>query len=112
MILLEGNTYNLRIPITVNKEPLDINDVSIVEFTFENISKYYGTIDEHEGTVTYDGEQFIVPLTQEDTFELQECFDKADAIRYQARIKFKDDSVSGTKTYKGYIDYSLSKKVL
>lgn len=108
MIISEGNTYNLEIPITVDGNPIDINTVSIVEFMFDDIRKYYGTIDGLEGTVTYDGEKFIVPLTQEDTFHLN----GEQSIKYQARVKFNNEEVQNTKIYTGYITDSLSKEVL
>lgn len=108
MIIGEGNTYNLEIPLTKDGEAIDINEVSIVEFMFDDIRKYYGTIDGLEGTVTYDGEKFIVPLSQQDTFQLN----GEDTIKYQARVKFTDDQVQSTKIYTGYITDSISKEVL
>lgn len=108
MIISEGNTYNLEIPITVDGDPIDINTVSIVEFMFDDIRKYYGTINGLEGTVTYDGEQFIVPLTQEDTFRLN----GEQSIKYQARVKYTNEQVDSTKIYTGYITDCISKEVL
>lgn len=108
MIIGEGNTYNLEIPLTKDGEAIDISEVSIVEFMFDNIRKYYGTIDGEVGTVTYDGEKFIVPLTQEDTFELG----GNKKINYQARVKFTNEEVKNTKEYVGYITPTISKEVL
>ena len=106
MIISEGNTYVLEIPLTVNEEELDINDVSVVEFMFGNLRKVYG----EEGDVTYDTYEkcFKVPLSQEETFALK----GKNIIDYQARVKFKDDSVSGTCIYKGYVQETISKEVL
>lgn len=114
MIFQEGNTYNLEIPLTINDEEIDINDISLVEFMFENIRKIYGTYTENEetktGDVTYDSalKCFIVPLSQEETFSLT----SRDIIKYQARIKFTDNSVEGTCIYNGFVQESLSKEVL
>lgn len=106
MIFQKGNTYILQIPLTKNGEDIDINDVSIVEFMFENIRKTYGD----EGDVTYNSEDkcFEVPLSQEETFSLTEN----SVIKYQARVKFTDNSVSGTCVYNGFVQESLSKEVL
>lgn len=114
MIFQEGNTYILQIPLTVNGEDIDITEVSVVEFMFENIRKMYGTYTENDdqitGDVTYNNEEkcFEVPLSQEETFSLTEN----GIIKYQARVKFTDNSVSGTCVYNGYVAESISKKVL
>ena len=106
MIFQQGNTYILDIPLTINGEDIDINDISLVEFMFENIRKTYGD----EGDVTYDTDEkcFKVPLSQEETFALTEN----NIIKYQARVKFTDNSVNGTCIYNGYVQESLSKEVL
>lgn len=114
MIFQEGNTYSLEIPLTIDGEDIDINDISLVEFMFENIRKIYGTYMEDQeqitGDVTYDSDLkcFIVPLSQEETFSLSEN----NIIKYQARIKFTDNSVEGTCVYNGFVQESLSKEVL
>lgn len=114
MIFQEGNTYVLEIPLTVNGEDININDVSLVEFMFEDIRKIYGTYTEEgeevTGDVTYDSDKkcFKVPLSQEETFSLTEN----NIIKYQARVKFTDNSVSGSCVYNGYVAESISKKVL
>lgn len=114
MIFQEGNTYVLQIPLTVNDEDIDINDVSLVEFMFEDIRKIYGTYEEDgttkTGDVTYNSDEkcFEVPLSQEETFSLSEN----NIIKYQARVKFTDNSVNGTCVYNGYVAESISKEVL
>lgn len=106
MMFQEGNTYSLEIPLTLGGEELNINDVSLVEFMFEDIRKVYG----EDADVTYDNNKkcFIVPLTQEETFELSEN----NIIKYQARVKFTDDTVMGTTIYNGFVQESVSKEVL
>ena len=106
MIFQEGNTYFLQVPLTVNGDDLDINDVILVEFMFENIRKIYG--DGGDVTYNYDEKYFEVPLSQEETFSLTEN----GIINYQARVKFTDNSVGGTCIYSGYVAPSISKEVL
>lgn len=110
MIISEGNTYKLEIPLTKNGEDIDINEVSIVEFMFNDLRKYYGTIDGVTGDVTYDNneKQFIVPLSQEETFNLK----GNSHIKYQARVKFTNDEVQNTRIYTGYITEAISQEVL
>ena len=115
MIFQEGNTYVLQIPLTINDEDINIDEVSLVEFMFEDIRKIYGTYindvnEEVTGDVTYDYDEkcFEVKLSQEETFDLR----GNNTIKYQARVKFTDNSVSGTNIYNGYLTESISKKVL
>ena len=114
MIFQEGNTYILQVPLTVNGEDIDIDEVSLVEFMFNDIRKIYGSYEKGQetitGDVTYNAEEkcFEVPLSQQETFTLREN----DIIRYQARVKFTDNSVNGTCIYSGYIAESISKEVL
>lgn len=114
MIFQEGNTYILEVPLTVNGEDIDIEDVSLVEFMFEDVRKIYGEYvvgsETITGDVTYDSDEkcFKIPLTQEETFSLSEN----NIIKYQARVKFTDNSVSGSCVYNGYVAESISKEVL
>lgn len=80
----QGNTYNLKIPVKMNGEPLDIDEVSKVVFKFNDIQKEFGT-----GDVSYDSEEnyFVVNFSQEDTLKLKK------EVKYEVAIKFKDDSV-------------------
>ena len=110
----EGDTYILKMPITINKELVNINDIDIIEFTFENVSKFYGTYNDGQqeivGDVTYDDENklFLIPLSQEETFSLA----NNSYIAYEGRIKFKDGKVKSSKTYVGTLCPTISKKVL
>ena len=114
MIFQEGDTYVLQIPLTENGEDININNVSLVEFMFDNIRKIYGTYIKGQqtitGDVTYNSEEkcFEVPLSQEETFLLKEN----NIIKYQARVKFTDNSVKSTCVYNGYVSESISKEVL
>ena len=114
MILQEGNTYLLEIPLTVDGDPIEIEEVQLVEFMFDDVRKIYGSYEEDgttkTGDVTYDTDEkkFYVPLSQEETFHLT----SEKIIEYQARVKFNDGSVSGTFVKEGYIQKSLSKEVL
>ena len=106
MILTQGSTYKLNVPLTKDGTNIDIELIDIVEFMFQDIRKLYGS----DGDVTYDNENkvFIIPLSQEETFKLNET----SQIEYQARIKYKDGEVKATPIQYGYISESLSKEVL
>lgn len=106
MILTQGSTYKLNVPLTKDGTNIDIELVDIVEFMFQDIRKLYGS----DGDVTYDNDNkvFIIPLSQKETFQLNE----EGRISYQARIKYKTGEVKATPIQYGYISESLSKKVL
>lgn len=106
MILTQGSTYKLNVPLTKDGTNIDIELVDIVEFMFQDVRKLYG----YDGDVTYDNDNkvFIIPLSQKETFQLNE----EGRISYQARIKYKDGEVKATPIQYGYISESLSKKVL
>jgi hypothetical protein len=106
MILTQGSTYKLNVPLTKDGTNIDVELVDIVEFMFQDVRKLYGS----DGDVTYDNDNkvFIIPLSQKETFQLTE----EGRISYQARIKYKDGEVKATPIQYGYISESLSKKVL
>lgn len=107
MIFQEGNTYLLEIPLTIANDNIDIESVSLVEFTFNDIRKLYNGVD---GEVSYDlaNKCFKVPLSQQETFSLKNKL----PVKYQARVKFTDGSVKATSIYESYMLKSLSKEVL
>lgn len=106
MILTQGSTYKLNVPLTKDGTNIDIELVDIVEFMFQDIRKLYGS----NGDVTYDNENkvFVIPLSQDETFKLS----GESQIEYQARIKYKNGEVKATPIQYGYISESLSKEVL
>ena len=105
MALKKGDTYNLPITLSISGSILGIDGVDTVEFMFDTIRKVYS--DTSEDGVTFDTDHFIVPLTQEETFSLQ---DKQ--ARYQARVKFDTGEVKGSPIKKCNVYDSISREVL
>ena len=60
MILTQGSTYKLNVPLTKDGTNIDIELVDIVEFMFQDVRKLYGA----DGDVTYDNDNkiFIIPF--------------------------------------------------
>lgn len=102
MLIYKGNTYKLPIKLKIREQLIYADDVKAVEFSFGNIIKKY------PDNVTFEGETFIVPLTQDDTFSL----DETSNTNYQARVFFNDESVKCTDQLKIDIRPSISKVVL
>lgn len=102
MTLGQGNAYNLKVALQVNGEGIDTTALKQIEFMFDTVRKTYGG----EGTVTYDSGEFIVPLSQEETF----VFNKM--IQYQARVLWNNGLVSKAGPYTADISESISQVVL
>ena len=102
MIIIQGNTYRFPIKLKINGKYITDKDVKQIEFSFDNIQKYYPK------DVTFNGEYFIVPLSQKDTFS----FSTKKSLNYQARVLFNDDSVKGTNPSEFVTIRSESREVL
>ena len=97
----QGNTYSLAIELQDETgSVIDIDLVDRVEFVFGSVRKTYPE------DAKFDRDQFIVGLTQLDTFKLDHV------VACQARIKFKDESVTGTAITREAVYESISKEVL
>ena len=100
MAILQGNTYLMPVQITdCDGVVVDIDQVEKGEFTFGNITKFYG----EDGVVVWDAERkaFIVPLTEEETFGFK------DVVRYQGRVLLKDGTVNGSVPCVEYLYESI-----
>lgn len=90
----QGDAFALPIRISVDGEPLTARDLVLirsVEFMIsEDIRKVY------PADVTFDSETgvFLVPVTQQETFALEE----GQQIRLDVRVAFSGGDVVGTRT--------------
>ena len=103
MGFLQGNTYQLQVTLSAKTGLLDVSLISSVEFMIGSVRKLYPndcTYDETKGC-------FYIPLTQEDTFSLQN-----EITGVQARVKFLGGSVKGSKISHQKVLPSISKAVL
>lgn len=99
----QGNTYSLAIELQDEAgSVIDIDLVDRVEFVFGPVRKTYP----EDAKFDRDLGQFIVALTQQDTFMLDHV------VVCQARIKFKDGTVVGTGITREAVYESISKEVL
>lgn len=88
MAILQGNSYKLPVVIRSPKgEVITADMVQRASFTFADITKLYG--DGGEVMFDYDTQEWIVPLSEEETFSLR------GVIKWQARFLFIDGSVDG-----------------
>lgn len=98
----QGDQYNILLRLDANGEPIPLDKVSLIEFTVGTLSKLYPT------EVQYDGEQqqFLFPVTQEETF----LFNDREMV--QARIKYTNGDVIGTPQNQFPVRDSLSKNII
>lgn len=102
-IIMQGDEYPLRFEITADNQPLDINNIEIVEIAIGNVVRRY------PDNIYYNSAtgEFVLNLTQETTFNFtgwQEL---------QVRVKFKNTGwVIGEKMEKIQVRPSNSKEIL
>lgn len=102
----QGNQFYLEIQIEDDKKNLlNIDLVSKVQFTIDNIIKTYDGINNE---VLYDKEKqcFKIWLKEEETFDFE------NKVKIDARILFINDSIDGTYIIAQPCNSALSKEVL
>lgn len=90
----QGDACAIPIRVSIDGEPVTERDLVLIEsvefMISEDIRKVYPQ------DVLFDGESgiFLVPVTQEETFALEE----GDSIRVDVRVAFSGGDVAGTRT--------------
>ena len=105
-MIIQGTSYELPIMISGNDgKPLDISNVLQVQFVFGDLEKYYKVDGSGDVNVGVNGE-FLIPLTQEETF----CF--KGTIKVQVRVLYVTGDVDSSIPQSLMIYDSITKKVL
>lgn len=92
-MFLQGNSYSLPIQITdSNGKVITNSDIIDASFTIGRITKDYKNDGSGEVKFDYTTGNFIVPLTQEETFDLSKGL-----VPWQARFLFANGVVDGTE---------------
>lgn len=104
MLLMQGNTYQLPVSVKLDGERVTDENAAVVEFAFDTDSGQI--LKEYPKTVTFKDGNFVVPLTQEDTFALQ------GRCKYQVRVLFNDGNVKGSDIMLGTVKDCISRVVL
>lgn len=99
MAILQGSSY--RLPIRITDSEGRIISASMVE----DASFVFGELRKGLEDVSFAGENWIVPLTQEETFALD------GVVEWQARFRLVDGEVVGTIPKSEYIYNSIDKAV-
>lgn len=100
--MMQGDSYGLPIEILRDGKAVTPEDVTNVEISVGSITKTYA-----KNKVYYSNGMWIIPLSQEETFNLP-----AASVRVQARVMWATGGVTGVDL--GDIDVidSISKEVL
>lgn len=92
-MFLQGSSYNLPIQIIDAKGRIITNaDVIEASFTIGNLTKNYKNDGTGEVDFDYVKNSWIIPLTQEETFNF-----KKGLVEWQARFLFSNGLVDGTR---------------
>lgn len=101
----QGDQYQLPVTIWSNDDLVDPDDIAEVEIMLGDTRYLY------PGSVTYDAatKQFLVPMTQEQTF----AFEAGSLIEVDIRVKFTGGDIIGARATRmlNIID-ALSEEVL
>ena len=101
--IMQGDEYPLHFKITADEEPIDIDEVEIVEIVIGKIKKRYPDYIYHDSVTG----NFVFKLTQDMTFGL------AGSQEMQVRVMFKNSGwVFGEKMGKLQVVPSNSKEIL
>ena len=102
-VLMQGDAY--KVPVTLlspDNTALTPEDLADVEITIGSLTRTYS-----DGGVVYENGEWLVPLTQMETFKLPVA-----RIKAQVRVKWPDGRVEGQQLGHISIDESSSKGVL
>ena len=102
MEFLEGNTYELGVKLKdCRGAVVSASIVETVQIVVNGVEYYYGD----GGVVRYDEERhvFVVPLTEEETFAMK------GVVQWQARVKFSDGTIRGTRPRREYVYDSITR---
>lgn len=100
----KGNQFYLEFQIADSQDKnLDISSVKKVQFTLDNLVKYYD-ISKVKNDVEYDEQTktFKVWLTEDETFKINQL------CNVEARVLFKNDVIEGTVITRQYFEDLLS----
>ena len=102
MVIRQGDQYNIVLKIEVNGNPINMENIELIEFTIGTLSKNWPL------EVKYNevDKEFYFPVIQEETFKMNNI------EKYQVRIKYNDSTVVGSPINKIDINASLSKNII
>lgn len=102
MPMMQGDAYAIPFTITDSGEELDLSAIHCIEFCVDEIRKIYPD----EVTYKSDTNEFLFPITQEETFRLK------GKAHCQIRVHFTSGNVIGTDAGNIPVRESTSKVVL
>ena len=107
-IIKQGDAYDVQVSLTFNEEPIDDGNLDLIEeieFTFGDLAPMkFDPADIYDTTVG----AFLVPLTQEQTFGLEDG-----KILVDCRVQFLGGDVVGvTQMARAFVRDALSGEVI
>ena len=106
MAFLQGSSYGL--PIVIEDCEGNVVNPDVVErgsFTIGEITKEYDGSEESEVQFDWESNEWVVPLSEEETFAL----DDESGVKWQARFLFKNGKTDGTVPVTEYVYASINR---
>ena len=102
MAIRQGDQYNIVLKIEVNGNPINMENIELIEFTVGNLSKKWPL----EVIFNETDKEFYFPVSQDETFQFENY------EQYQVRIKYSDNTVVGSPINKISINDCLSRNII
>lgn len=99
---MQGDAYEIPFSISQEDTPITPSNCQDLEIAIGKIIKRYS-----DKEIRFDGKEWFVQLTQEETFEMESV-----TLPVQVRVKFSEDNVIGEDVGLVCIKTSTSKEVL
>ena len=103
-MMMQGDQYSQPFNITIDGQPIDVSQYSVIEFVVGGLTKVWKSDD--SGEVKYLNGLFLFPLTQEETLAFEGPQD------VQVRVKTTDGTVYGQRAGNIPIQESDSEEIL
>lgn len=91
LIIKQGDQYKLPVTLRLDEQPVTDDTIYAIEtvefYLADNLMEYKA---DGSGTVTFENDSFLLPLTQKMTFAL-----RAAPVPLDVRVKFTDGDVIG-----------------
>lgn len=106
MAFLQGSSYELPIAIEdCNGVVVSPDVVERASFSVGDVTKDYDGSEESVVSFNWETGEWILPLTEEETFRL----DDSAGVEWQARFLFKNGKTDGTLPVREYVYRSINK---
>lgn len=93
-LIKQGDAYAVPVRVKLDGATLTAEDITIIDSVEFTLGEYFRKL--YPDEVVFDAQEglFLVPVTQEETFAMEE----GERVSFDVRVKFTSGDVIGTKT--------------